>query len=132
MSERSCRLPPWRSHLCHLRCSRSRPWRPRAWSRVAWPPPWRDLVLGELGDSPTCRWSLPLAWSHRGRAGTTSPCHDGTSWVSSKFFLSSVLLGALLELALCSPGACSGYAPPLRCTGVPPQACSRAVELGWL
>jgi hypothetical protein len=92
-----------------------------------------------------------VAWCHRGRAGTASPCHGGISWASSKCFSSSLLLCpswnllyALLELTLLwpySPGACAGQAhlelalamlSSLCCTGVSPQACTCAMKLSWL
>jgi hypothetical protein len=34
---------------------------------------------GGCGALPTCHRRLPLAWCHRGRAGTASPCHGSTS-----------------------------------------------------
>jgi hypothetical protein len=52
------------------------------------------------GALPMCRRRLPLDRCRRGRAGTASPCHGGTSLASSKFSLSSNLLYTLLELAL--------------------------------
>jgi hypothetical protein len=78
---------------------------------------------GEFGGLPTCHRRLPLAWCHRGRAGTPSPCHGGTSWASSKFSLSSNLLCTLLELVMAMLHLSDAL-------GFLPYTCSRAVELG--
>jgi hypothetical protein len=67
-------------------------------SRLAFPSV--RFGAGGCGGLPTCCWRLPLAWCHRGRAGTASPCHGGTSWALSKSPFSSVLLYTPLELAL--------------------------------
>jgi hypothetical protein len=99
-----------------------RPWRPRASPRAAWPFP-----LARSGTSVCCALStshqrLPLAWCHRGRAGTASPCHGGTSWVLSKSSPSSTPLYISLELALAL------VLPPDE-LGFLPHTCHRAIDL---
>jgi hypothetical protein len=55
---------------------------------------------GGCGALPTCHRRLPVAWCHRGRVGTASPCHGGTSGAMSKFPSTSTLLCNPLELAV--------------------------------
>jgi hypothetical protein len=88
------------SRLCHLPHLGFRPWQSRASSRAARPFPLARSGASVCYALPTCRRRLPLAWCHRCRAGTASPCHGGTSWVLSKSSSSSTPLCIFLDLAL--------------------------------